>query len=70
MKTKPPNKTALTPEEKLMACVAVLIYGIDQHVVAALQQINIGRVNEAVMDGRRTFGFPMKTKESDEEDPI
>ncbi len=42
-------KTALTPEEKLRAAHAHIINGVDQHVIASLFGVNMGRVNEAIM---------------------
>ena len=42
-------KTALTPGEKLRVAVAVLVWGWEQHKVAALMDVNQGRVNEAVV---------------------
>lgn len=42
------HKAALTPQEKLRVAVAVLVWGWDQHKVAALMDVNQGRVNEAV----------------------
>ena len=59
-------KTRLSPEEKLRCCVAVLLDGIDQHRVAGLMGVNLGRVNEAVQLGRKAFGFPVKPEREDE----
>jgi len=42
-------KTQLTPEEKLRAAHAHIINGVDQHVIASLFGVNMGRVNEAIM---------------------
>lgn len=51
MREKPfvEHKTALTPAEKLRVAVAVLVWGWDQHKVAALMDVNPGRVAEAVV---------------------
>jgi|SoimicMinimDraft_17_1059745.scaffolds.fasta_scaffold198999_2 hypothetical protein len=49
------HKTALTPQEKLRAAVAVLVEGVPQHVVAALFGVNSGRVAEAVTAIRRAI---------------
>jgi DNA-directed RNA polymerase specialized sigma24 family protein len=57
-------KAALTPAEKLRVAVAVLIEGFDQHRVAALMGVNLGRVNEAVtavrqaIDPQNEAGWP------------
>jgi hypothetical protein len=50
VKNKPwvEHKTALTPAEMLRVAVAVLVDGIDQHRVAALYGVNVGRVNKCV----------------------
>ena len=57
MKDKPyvEHKAALTPAEKLRVAVAVLIDGFDQHKVAALMGVNMGRVNEAVVAVRQAI---------------
>jgi hypothetical protein len=49
------HKTALSPAEKLRVAVAVLLDGFDQHRVAALMGVNMGRVNEAVMAVRKAI---------------
>ena len=50
MREKPymEHKTALTPGEQLRVAVAVILDGFDQHKVAALMGVNMGRVNTAV----------------------
>jgi hypothetical protein len=50
VKNKPwaEHKTAPTPADMLRGAVAVLIEGIDQHKVAAMQGLNVGRVSEYV----------------------
>jgi hypothetical protein len=57
MRDKPylDHRTALTPAEKLRVAVAVLIDGFDQHKVAALMGVNMGRVNEAVTAVRQAI---------------
>lgn len=57
MKDKPyvEHKAALTPAEKLRVAVAVLVDGFDQHKVAALMGVNMGRVNEAVVAVRQAI---------------
>ena len=50
-------RTALSPAEKLRVAVAVLVEGVPQHVIAALMGVNPGRVAEAVVTARQTFGF-------------
>lgn len=57
MRNKPylETKTALTPGEKLRVAVAVLLDGFDQHRVANLMGVNLGRVNEAVGAVRRAI---------------
>jgi hypothetical protein len=49
------HKAALTPAEKLRVAVAVLVDGFDQHKVAALMGVNMGRVNEAVVAVRQAI---------------
>ena len=45
----------LTPEDKLRIAVAVLIHGVDQHHVAALFDINQGRVSEITSEVRKVL---------------
>ena len=52
-----PTKTTLTPEEKLRAAYAHLISGVDQHVIAALFNVNAGRVSEAISAVRLAIGM-------------
>jgi len=47
-------KTQLTPDEKLRAAHAHLILGVDQTIIAMLFGVNLGRVNEAVMEVRKS----------------
>jgi hypothetical protein len=41
-----PKKTALTPEEVLRAAYAHMIFGVDQHALAACFGVNQGRIAE------------------------
>jgi hypothetical protein len=56
------SEPRLAPEQKLRVCVAVLCDGVEQHIVANLLGVNLGRVNEAVQIGRTAFGFDEYTK--------
>lgn len=42
------NKTSLTPREKIKAAYAYEIMGIAQHDIAALFEVNQGRVADAI----------------------
>lgn len=50
-------KTALTPEERLQAAYMHLIRGISQQDLADMFRVNIGRVNQAVAEARKTYGI-------------
>lgn len=50
MKRGHEEKGALTPREKLKVAYAYVIMGISQHDLAALFEVNQGRVAEAVRD--------------------
>jgi hypothetical protein len=56
------SEPRLTPEQKLRVCVAVLCDNVEQHVVANLLGVNLGRVNESVQIGRAAFGFDEHAK--------
>jgi hypothetical protein len=55
-------KTQLTPDEKLRAAHAHLILGVDQAIIAMLFGVNLGRVNEAVMEVRKSVNGPAPVK--------
>ena len=57
MKRDHAAKTALTPREKLKVAYFHEIEGINQHVLAALFEVNIGRINEAILPIRRAAGL-------------
>jgi len=48
MKRGHENKTSLTPREKIKAAYAYEIMGIAQHDIAALFEVNQGRVADAI----------------------
>jgi hypothetical protein len=52
--------TALEPKQKLIAAYAVLCQGVAQHIMAAVFEVNPGRINEAVQAARTAFEFPTK----------
>jgi hypothetical protein len=54
------SEASLTSEQKLRVSVAVLCDHVDQHAIAQLFGVNVGRVNEAVQAARVAFGFPVK----------
>lgn len=54
------QKTALTPREKLKAAYLYEIRGIEQHVLADIFEVNVGRINEAIIPIRRAAGLPDK----------
>lgn len=41
-------KTKLDPEEKLTAAYMHIVRGVEQHILADIYRVNIGRVNEAI----------------------
>lgn len=48
-------KTALTPEEKLIAAWAHITQGVSQQTLAAIYGVNSGRIAEAVKAARKAF---------------
>jgi hypothetical protein len=48
-------KTALTAREKLKAAYLHEVRGIDQHVLADIFEVNVGRINEAIMEVRKAI---------------
>lgn len=44
------EKASLTPREKLKVAYAHLIFGVSQHALAGLFEVNPGRVSEAIME--------------------
>jgi len=58
--------TALDPKQRLIAAYAVLCQDVSQHVVAAIMQVNQGRVAEAVQAARTAFEFPQKAEREEQ----
>jgi hypothetical protein len=50
-------KTDLTPIEKLKVAYFHEVRGIDQHTLADMFDVNMGRVNEALQKIRATIGL-------------
>jgi hypothetical protein len=48
-------KTSLNAREKLKAAYFHEVRGIDQHVLADMFEVNVGRINEAIMDVRKAI---------------
>jgi hypothetical protein len=49
------EKTDLTPREKVKAIYFHEIRGVAQQVLADMFEVNIGRVNEAIMDIKKAI---------------
>jgi hypothetical protein len=49
------EKTDLTAREKLKAAYFHEIRGVAQHVLADMFEVNIGRINEAIMNIRKAI---------------
>lgn len=52
-----PNKTQLTPDERIRAAYANLCCGVNQHTVAAMYGVNGGRVAEAITEVKKAVGW-------------
>ncbi|HEX8835381.1 MAG TPA: hypothetical protein VF748_00465 [Candidatus Acidoferrum sp.] len=52
------RKTDLTPLEQVKVTYFHLCRGVDQHILADVFDVNIGRVNEAIMAVKKAAGFP------------
>ena len=50
------SKTQLTAEEKITVSWAHLVKGVDQHTLAAMYNVNPGRVAEAIAAVRDVVG--------------
>lgn len=57
MDEKPKRKSHLTPDEKLRVAHAHLVNGVNQHDLAALMNVNPGRIAEAITAVRAACGF-------------
>lgn len=51
-------KTDLTPDEKVRVAYFHLIRGLDQHMLADIFGVNLGRVNEAITAIREKVEWP------------
>ncbi len=51
-------KRSLTPQEKIKAAYLHEVRGIQQSDIAVAFEVNIGRVNEALMEIRQAVGLP------------
>lgn len=54
MKRGHEQKTELTPKEKLKAAAAYEVYGVSQHALAFIFEVNPARINEAITKIRST----------------
>jgi hypothetical protein len=55
---------ALEPKQKLIVAYAHLCCDVHQHVLAAIMEVNPGRINEAVQAARAAFDFPRKAEDA------
>lgn len=53
---------SLTPIEKLTAAHAYFVLKIDQHKIAALMNVNAGRIAEAVSAAKKVFRIEHASK--------
>lgn len=60
MKRGHEKKTELTPAEKIRVAMGYEVYGIDQHVLAALFAVNPGRIAEAISNVRNAIDYEPK----------
>ena len=60
------EKASLTPREKLKVAHAHLIFGVSQHTLAGLFEVNPGRISEAIMDVKSVLDW-QKTEEAIDE---
>lgn len=54
MKRGHEQKTDLTPKEKIKAVAAYEVYGVPQHALAFIFEVNPGRINEAISAVRKS----------------
>lgn len=54
MKRGHEQKTDLTPKEKIKAAAAYEVYGVPQHALAFIFEVNPGRIAEAISEIRST----------------
>jgi hypothetical protein len=60
MKRGHEQKTELTPKEKLKAAAAYEVYGVPQHALAFIFEVNPGRIAEAITSVRNTVNSVAK----------